>query len=464
MLGVFSLLLFELIRLKSIGMETILLFSILLVVLISAFIGMNLNQKMRDERLKFESKFQEMDAKFNHMSSVVLSELRQNREEMSQLTKENRVELVAALRQFSEDQKSKFDELKLEQKDLTSKTVLQLDKVISQLENKFKELNETQLKLTENTEKKLEQMRETVDEKLQKTLNERLGQSFESVGKQLEAVQVGLGEMKNLATDVGGLKKVLSNVKQRGGLGEIQLEMLLEQLLAPDQFEANVKTKPNSTEVVEFAIKLPGRDDVLEHVYLPIDAKFPKDAYEAIVDAYESGDLQLIESANKNMDAVIKKMAKDMCEKYINPPTTTDFAILFLPFEGMFAEVVRRSNLLEQIQREYKVIVAGPTTFAAILNSLQMGFRTLALQKRSSEVWQILGAVKKEFENFGGLLSKAQKNIHTGLGQLDHVMGVRTRAILKNLKQVESLNEAETKRIFPEISQGEITDEDEIEE
>lgn len=442
-------------------METILLFSILVIVAMLAFTLMNLNQKIRDERFKFESKFQELDTKFSQMSSVVLSELRLNRDETSKISKENRDDLTTTLRNFSQDQKAKFDELKSEQKELTSKTVLQLDKVISQLENKFKELNETQSKLTENTEKKLEQMRETVDEKLQKTLNERLGQSFESVGKQLEAVQVGLGEMKSLASDVGGLKKVLSNVKQRGGLGEIQLEMLLEQLLAPDQFEANVKTKPNSTEVVEFAIKLPGRDDVLEQVYLPIDAKFPKDAYEAIVDAYESGDLQLIDSANKNMDLVIKKMAKEMCEKYINPPMTTDFAILFLPFEGMFAEVVRRSNLLEQIQREYKVIVAGPTTFAAILNSLQMGFRTLALQKRSSEVWQILGAVKKEFENFGGMLEKAQKNIHTGLGQLDHVMGVRTRAILKNLKQVESLNESETKRIFPEITQGEITDEEE---
>lgn len=442
-------------------METILLFSILAIVAMLAFTVMNLNQKIRDDRFKFESKFQELNAKFSQMSSVVLSELRLNRDETSKISKENRDDLTTTLRNFSKDQKEKFDELKSEQMNLTEKTVLQLDKVILRLDDKFKELNETQSKLTENTEKKLEQMRETVDEKLQKTLNERLGQSFESVGKQLEAVQIGLGEMKSLATDVGGLKKVLSNVKQRGGLGEIQLEMLLEQLLAPDQFEANVKTKPNSTEVVEFAIKLPGRDDVLEQVYLPIDAKFPKDAYEAIVDAYESGDLQLIESANKNMDAVIKKMAKDMCEKYINPPMTTDFAILFLPFEGMFAEVVRRSNLLEQIQREYKVIVAGPTTFAAILNSLQMGFRTLALQKRSSEVWQILGAVKKEFENFGGLLEKAQKNIHTGLGQLDHVMGVRTRAILKNLKQVESLNESETKRIFPEITQGEITDDEE---
>lgn len=425
-------------------METTLI--ICLLVLIVILLILVLKSKKSIDLLPLESKIKEIEATIVKFEMNLKADFRISREESSKSSKENRNELTNTIKDFSTEQKAKFDELKLEQKELTLKTVEQLEKVTAKIEVK------------------LEQIRETVDEKLQKTLNERLGQSFESVGKHLEAVQLGLGEMKTLAQDVGGLKKVLSNVKQRGGVGEIQLQMLLEQLLAPDQFEANVKTKPNSTEVVEFAIKLPGRDDQHNCVYLPIDAKFPKDSYEQLVDAYELGDISQIEIANKNIEAVIKKMAKDMCEKYVNPPMTTDFAILFLPFEGMYAEIIRRSHLLEQLQREFKVIVAGPTTFAAILNSLQMGFRTLALQKRSSEVWSILGAVKKEFENFGGMLEKAQKNIHTGLGQLDNVMGVRTRAIIKNLKNVEALGELETKQIFPEISSGEITDEEEINE
>jgi len=425
-------------------METTLI--ICLLVLIVILLILVLKSKKSIDLLTLESKIKEIESTIVKFEMNLKADFRISREESSKSSKENRNELTNTIKDFSTEQKAKFDELKLEQKELTLKTVEQLEKVTAKIEVK------------------LEQIRETVDEKLQKTLNERLGQSFESVGKHLEAVQLGLGEMKTLAQDVGGLKKVLSNVKQRGGVGEIQLQILLEQLLAPDQFEANVKTKPNSTEVVEFAIKLPGRDDQHNCVYLPIDAKFPKDSYEQLVDAYELGDISQIEIANKNIEAVIKKMAKDMCEKYVNPPMTTDFAILFLPFEGMYAEIIRRSHLLEQLQREFKVIVAGPTTFAAILNSLQMGFRTLALQKRSSEVWSILGAVKKEFENFGGMLEKAQKNIHTGLGQLDNVMGVRTRAIIKNLKNVEASGELETKQIFPEISSGDITDEEEINE
>ena len=323
--------------------------------------------------------------------------------------------------------------------------------------DKFAQMEEKQNKLIEGTEKKLEQMRETVDEKLQKTLNERLGQSFETVGKQLLAVQEGLGEMKNLAQDVGGLKKVLSNVKMRGGIGEVQLEMLLEQLLAPEQYEANVKTKAGSSELVEFAIKLPGRDDSQSTVYLPIDAKFPKDAYEQLVDAYDSTDLAAIEAANKNLENVIKKMAKDIRDKYLDPPNTTDFGIMFLPFEGIYAEVIRRSTLLEQLQREFKVIVTGPTTLAAILNSLQMGFRTLALQKRSSEVWTILGAVKTEFEKFGGLLEKAQKNISTASGAIDELLGTRTNAINRKLREVQSLPALESSKILPEIGLDEGT-------
>jgi DNA recombination protein RmuC len=310
-------------------------------------------------------------------------------------------------------------------------------------ENQFKDYSDAQrnkfAELVQNTDKNLERMRETVDEKLQKTLNDRLGQSFETVGNQLKEVQTGLGEMRNLAQDVGGLKKVLSNVKHRGGLGEIQLEMLLEQILAPDQYEGNVKTKKGSNDLVEFAIKLPGKDDQQSHVYLPIDAKFPKDPYEQLIDAYDSGDSALIDAANKNLEITVKKMAKDIRDKYIDPPNTTDFAILFVPFEGIYAEIIRRSNLLEQLQREFKVIVTGPTTLAAILNSLQMGFRTLALQKRSSEVWEILGSVKSEFDKFGGLLEKAQKNIQQAGSNIEELIGTRTKAIQRSLKEVQSL-------------------------
>lgn len=311
-----------------------------------------------------------------------------------------------------------------------------------ELKNKFTDLTEGQSKLVQQTEKKLEQMRETVDEKLQKTLNERLGQSFEAVGKQLEAVQLGLGEMKTLASDVGGLKKVLSNVKMRGGIGEVQLAMLLEQILAPEQYAANVKTKQNSADIVEFAIKLPGRDDTNKQVWLPIDAKFPKDVYEQLQTAYDTSDLPQIEIAQKNLEQTIKKMAKDISDKYIDPPNTTDFGILFLPFEGIYAEVVRKASLLEDLQRNYKIVVTGPSTLAAILNSLQMGFKTLAIQKRSGEVWKVLGNVKTEFEKFGGLIEKAQGNIQNGLKQLDEVVGVRTRAIQRQLRDVEVLNDS----------------------
>jgi DNA recombination protein RmuC len=319
---------------------------------------------------------------------------------------------------------------------------------------KFGQLEMKQNELIQNTEKKLEQMRETVDEKLQKTLNERLGQSFELVSRQLENVQKGLGEMQSLAQDVGGLKKVLSNVKMRGGLGEVRLEMLLEQVLAPEQYEANVKTKKGSSDLVEFAIKLPGRDEEKGIVYLPIDAKFPQEAYHHLTEAYEISDPDAIESASRSLEAVIRKMARDIQEKYIDPPNTTEFGIMFLPFEGLFAEVIRRTDLIEQLQREYRIIVTGPTTLAAILNSLQMGFKTLAIQKRSSEVWKVLGAIKTEFGKFSGMLEKAQKNLHTATDQLDELVGKRTKAIQRRLRDVESLPQGEASRYLPEMTEG----------
>lgn len=408
--------------------------------------------------------------------------------------KTNRETLVSGLKDFTLEQRVKFDDLKTEQKDLTTRTVENLEKITAKVEEKllainqqsqvdsklmresvekvirefqaafdknvasfndlqrekFGQLEEKQQKLIESTEKKLEEMRATVDEKLQKTLNERLGQSFELVGKQLESVQKGLGEMQTLAQDVGGLKRVLSNVKMRGGFGEVQLSMLLEQVLAPEQYEANVCTKKSGNDVVEFAIKLPGKDDITGNVWLPVDAKFPREAYEQLQNAYDTGEPAMIEAAQKLLENTIKKMAKDISEKYIDPPFTTDFAIMFLPFEGIYAEVVRKASLLEELQRTHKVIVTGPTTLAAILNSLQMGFRTLAIQKRSGEVWKILGAVKKEFENFGGMLEKAQKNIRVASDQIDEVMGKRTRAIQRKLKGVEVLGDDDTHLLLPD--------------
>lgn len=392
-------------------------------------------------------------------------ELRANREELLNATKENRAELSNALKEINQTIESKIDALisksdennKYNRETITASLKdfqLTFEKNVESFntvqKEKFMQIETNQTKLIDTTEKKLEQMRQIVDEKLQKTLNERLNLSFQTVGSQLKAVQEGLGEMKNLAQDVGGLKKVLSNVKTRGNLGEVQLEMLLEQILAPDQYEKNVKTKQGSSDSVEFAIKLPGRDELEGSVYLPVDAKFPKDTYEQLYDAYENADVKLIDAASKNFENAIKLMAKDISEKYLDPPFTTDFGIMFLPFESIYAEVVRKSALLEELQRKHKIIVTGPTTFAAILNSLQMGFKTLAIQKRSSEVWKVLGAVKKEFENFGGMLEKAQKNFVTGLNQLDEVMGKRTKAIQRKLNDVESLNQNDSAKILPE--------------
>ena len=320
--------------------------------------------------------------------------------------------------------------------DMISERVKRMEQM--QLE-RLQQMEKGQNILIKRTDERLEHIRVTVEEKLDKTLADRLGKSFETVGKQLSEVQQGLGEMKSLAQDVGGLKKVLGNVKMRGGLGEIQLQMLLENILAPDQFAANVSTKQGSREVVEFAVKLPGSSDDIPNIWLPIDAKFPKDVYEKLQDAYDAGDASLVEAAQKELEAAIKLNAKDISTKYINTPYTTNFAIMFLPFEGIFAEVVRKADLLEFIQRNYNVIVTGPTTLAAILNSLQIGFKTLAIQKRSSEVWETLGSVKNEFEKFGGILEKAKEKIQGGLTDMDSLVGVRTRAIQRKLRSVESL-------------------------
>lgn len=319
-----------------------------------------------------------------------------------------------------------------------------MDRRLADINTRF-----SQMALENN--RQLEEMRKTVDEKLQKTLDERITQSFKLVNDRLEQVYKGLGEMQNLAVGVGDLKKVLSNVKTRGILGEVQLGAILEQILAPEQYAENVITKSTGADRVEFAVKLPGDDE--RTVWLPIDAKFPADSYSRLVDAYELGDAAAIEEAAKNLEKVIKSEAKDIHTKYIEPPYTTDFGIMFLPFEGLYAEVVRR-GLLDVLQREYKVNIAGPTTMAALLNSLQMGFKTLAIQKHSGEVWEVLGAVKTEFANFSKVLGNARNRIRMADEELEKLIGTRTRAIERKLRGVESLTVAESVDVLdlPDLS------------
>ncbi len=311
---------------------------------------------------------------------------------------------------------------------------------------KLTELSRRQDELLKNTEQRLEKIRETVDEKLQKTLETRLGQSFDLVSTQLQAVQKGLGEMQSLATGVGDLKRVLTNVKSRGVLGEYQLQAILENILSPEQYVFNAAVT-GTRERVEFAIKMPGQS---EEIFLPIDSKFPQEAYLRLVDALEIADKGLADQYRLELIKAVKKSAADIFNKYIHPPQTTDFAILFLPMESLYAEVLREPGLAQYLQQEYKVIVTGPTTLSAILNSLQMGFRTLAIQKRSSEVWQVLGAIKTEFGKFGVLLERTQKKINEANTELDKLVGVRTRIIQRKLKEVQELPEGESTQFLEE--------------
>ena len=306
------------------------------------------------------------------------------------------------------------------------------------LEELRKTLDDNMAKLQEANGKKLDEIRHTVDEQLQDALQKRVSESFKAVNEQLEQVYKGLGEMQNLASDVGSLKQVLSGVKTRGILGEIQLGAILEEILAPEQYDTNVATIPGSTQRVEYAIRMPGADG--GSVWLPIDSKFPGDTYAHLQDAYASGDAQAVEDARHALELVLRSEARDIREKYVEPPYTTAFGILFLPFEGLYAEVVN-GGLLEVLQRDYQVNVAGPSTMAALLNSLQMGFKTLAIQKRSGEVWQLLGAVKTEFDKFGQGLSKMQQRLRQTDEELDNLIGVRSRAISRKLRSVQSLDE-----------------------
>lgn len=343
---------------------------------------------------------------------------------MSDMINQNQVNMA-------ENQKFQLQQMENRLKTFSMENEQKLENIRSTVEKKLTYMQE-------DNNKQLENIRTTVDEKLQNTLENKLNKSFETVSKQLQQVYKGLGEMQNLAVGVGDLKKVLSNVKTRGILGEIQLSAILKEILSPEQYEENVATKKGSRNVVEFAIKLPADDD--SFVYLPIDSKFPGDTYAKLVDAMNSGNKEEIEVCSKNLLRTIKSEAKDIHDKYISPPNTTEFAIMFLPFEGLYAEVVNR-GMVEVLQREYKVNVAGPSTMGALLNSLQLGFKTLAVQKRSAEVWQILNDVKREFDAFADVLEKTQTRLNQANTELDKLVGVRTRKIQSQLSKVQKLEE-----------------------
>lgn len=376
-------------------------------------------------------------------------EFSRNREESANSAKGQREELAGALKGVSETTLKSLTEISAMLRAQLDQVTGQTRRLTDNVDARLKELRE------ENTQQ-IEKMRATVDEKLQGTLEKRLGESFKLVSDRLEQVHRGLGAMQQLASDVGGLQKVLANVKMRGGWGEVQLGNLLEQVLTPDQFARNVKTQEESGEHVEFAIKLPG-DENGAPVWLPIDAKFPTEDYQRLLAAQDKSDADAVEIAAKSLETQLRKSAKDICTRYINPPRTTDFAIMFLPTEGLFAEAIRRVGLVEQVQRDCRVVFAGPTTLAALLNSLQMGFRTLAIQKRSSEVWNLLAGIKAEFGKFGEALSAVKDKLDQAARKMEDV-DVRSRALTKKLNKVEELP-ANPQPLLPELLQGREEDE-----
>lgn len=386
------------------------------------------------------------------VEEAVREELRLGREESARASKNLREEVSAGqklsldtmVRTIGEMGKSQNDQLNSIARriqELTESNRTEIEKLRSTIDTQLKHLQES-------NEKKLDQMRETVDEKLQTTLEKRLGQSFKLVSERLEAVQHGLGEMQNLATGVGDLKKVLTNVKARGTWGEVQLGALLEQILTPDQYDKNVRTRGDSQERVEYAIRLPGQDDNPEScVWMPIDSKFPQEDYLKLVEAVDTADGDAVQKTTAALLRSVHSSAKEIRDKYLNPPATTDFAIMFLPTEGLYAEVLRQPGQVEKIQQDYRIVVAGPTTLSAILSSLRIGFRTLAIEKRSSEVWKVLAAVKTEFGKFGHVLSTVKRQLNTASNTIEQT-GVRTRAMERKLRTVQELPSEESTEIL----------------
>jgi DNA recombination protein RmuC len=452
-------------------METILIAMLAILLLVSTlamvFAWKAMAARNNTDWMAIKYKLDNVTGEIARIEAAVKQEMVTNRQENGDNTQRLRAELAASLKNFGElinqtttnanaVQKDNFLALLNKQTEQNNATSTRLDQMRETLEKKMAELQT-------GNERKLDEMRATVDEKLQKTLEARLGESFKLVSERLEAVHKGLGDMQQLATGVGDLKRVLTNVKTRGVLGEYQLESILEQMLTIDQYGRNVKTKEGSNALVEFAIKLPGRGDKDKAVWLPIDSKFPKEDFEALMDAYDQALPDLIEEYRKSFVKGIRKCALDISGKYVDPPNTTDFAILFLPFESLYAEVLRTPGLFESIQREHKIIITGPTTLSALLNSLQMGFRTLAIEKRSGEVWQLLGAVKTEFGNFGAILDKTKKKLQEASNVIEQA-GTRTRAIERRLRDVQELPKEDAVALIGQPNPLKLEEESENEE
>ena len=390
--------------------------------------------------------------------SAVREELRTGRSESAQAARDLREEVAATLDKTTESVTKTIDQLGSRQKEqlveVTSQVKQLTDESRSRIEGLRSTISEQLTEIRNENEKKLEEMRKTVDEKLQGTLERRFNESFKVVGDQLEAVYKGLGEMKNLATGVGDLKNVLTNVKVRGTWAEYQLEAILQQILTPDQYERNVATKSDSSDHVEFAIRLPGPSNSPESpVWLPIDAKFPQEDYIRLMEASRSGDVEGIEQSTKELIRSVTASAKTITEKYVDPPHTTDFAVMYLPTEGLYAEVVRQPGLIEEFQTKYRVTVAGPTTMGALLNSLRLGFRTLVIEQRASEVWRVLAAVKSEFEKFGEALEKVKKRLNSASDAIEQT-DVRTRAMERKLRGVEQLPSGQADELLSPPASG----------
>ena len=401
---------------------------------------------------KLHDRFAALGDRQERLENAVKDEITLNRQETANSARQARQELGHTLKLSGDSIQQRLLEnirMQKDQLDSFSKQLVAMAKLNEEKLEAMRQTMATQLRiLQQDNTRKLDQMRATVDEKLHSTLEKRLGESFQQVSERLEQVYKGLGEMRTLATGVGDLKKVLTNVKTRGTWGEIRLSNILEQILTPDQYDDNVATKKNSSDRVEFAIKLPGQAaEKGKVVWLPIDSKFPQEDYQRLMDAQEAADRELADKSTRNLELRIKAEAKYIKEKYLDPPHTTDFGIMFLPVEGLYAEVLRRPGLCDNLQREHRIVVAGPTTLAALLNSLQMGFRTLAIEQRSSEVWELLGVVKTEFGKFGDVLAKTKKKLQEASNTINQAE-VRTRAIQRSLRRVQVIPRAETGDMF----------------
>lgn len=449
-------------------MTNILIIILIILFLISFFLLVIIIRRVNDARNinNVRESLAVFGNELSRIGNAMSDEFRKNREESTGVARDNREELRKSLesfdnrlsgniRELNENQRLNSESSMNRSKEQAQNIEMRLEKMRETIENKLKEIQS-------DNALKLEQMRQTVDEKLQETLNTRLGESFKIVSEQLEQVYKGLGDMQKLATGVGDLKRVLSNVKTRGILGEIQLGTILEQYLSPDQYFKNVVIKPGSRESVEFAIKLPGNEIPDEPVLLAIDSKFPVEDYQRLTEIYDNIAIYNkddITKSEKAFDTSVLKAAKTINQKYIAPPVTTNFAIMFVPTEGLYAQILTRTGLFETLQREFNVTVVGPSNLVAFLSSLQMGFRTLAVQKRSGEVWQILGAVKTEFENFEKVLEAAQKQINTASGNIEKLVGTRTRAIRRKLLHVQELPSSEAARLIePGDTENDVTD------